>query len=217
MGAWAAADEAPASPPAPRGRRRFPIDAPGWFLSSPVVASFNALLLATAPRIPRTRLVGPDRHFHPLDAIEEWNRMYGRRGFIQHQCVLPEEERPGATRRFLEALVRIGGTSFLSVLKDFGDEGEGTLSFPRRGITITVDLPMRAETPGIVARLNGHVIEEGGRIYLAKDAFTTAAEFEGMEPRLGRFLDVKRKWDPEWQIESALSRRLFGRRGEMAN
>ena len=125
--------------------------------------------------------------------------------------MLPEDERPGATRRFLETMVRLGGASFLSVLKDFGEEGEGTLSFPRRGITVTVDLPVRAATPGIVARLNEAVMAEGGRIYLAKDAFTTAAEFARMEPRLPGFLAVKRRWDPEWRIESALSRRLFGR------
>ena len=210
-GRWAAPSEAPAGLPSPRGRLRFPFDAPGFFLSRPAVAAFNAALFATAPRAPRRRLVGPDRFFHPLDAVEDWNRMYGRSGFTQHQCVLPEGERPGATRRFLEAMTRLGGASFLSVLKDFGDEGEGILSFPRRGVTVTVDLPVRAATPGIVARLNETVIAEGGRVYLAKDAFTTAAEFARMEPRLPAFLAVKRKWDPDWRLESAQSRRLFGR------
>jgi FAD/FMN-containing dehydrogenase len=210
-GRWAEPHEAPTGSPRPRGRRRFPIDAPSFFLSRPAVAAFNGLLWAGAPAAPRRRLVGSDRFFHPLDAIEDWNRMYGRSGFTQHQCVLPEETRPGATRRFLEALVRLGGASFLSVLKDFGDEGDGLISFPRRGITVTVDLPVRASTAGIVARLNEAVIAEGGRIYLAKDAFTTAADFARMEPRLPAFLAVKRRWDPDWRIESALSRRLFGR------
>jgi FAD/FMN-containing dehydrogenase len=212
-GRWAESDEAPPRVPERRGRRRFPLDAPGFFLSRPAVAAFNAVLFSTAPRAPRRRLVGPDRFFHPLDAIEDWNRMYGRSGFTQHQCVLPEAERPGATRRFLDAMTKLGGTSFLSVLKDFGDEGEGTISFPRRGITVTVDLPVRATTPGVVARLNEIVIAEGGRIYLAKDAFTTADEFARMEPRLPAFFAAKRKWDPEWRLESALSRRLFGRGG----
>lgn len=210
-GRWAEESEAPPQAPSPRPRKRFPIDAPSFFLSRPAVAAFNGSLFAIAPRQPKRRVVGPDRFFHPLDAIEDWNRMYGRRGFTQHQCVLPEDERPGATRRFLETMVRLGGASFLSVLKDFGEEGEGTISFPRRGITVTVDLPVRATTPGIVARLNEAVIAEGGRIYLAKDVFATAAEFARMEPRLPAFLEVKRRWDPEWRIESALSRRLFGR------
>jgi len=210
-GRWAEPGEAPAGAPPARPRRRFPVDAPSIFLSRPAVAAFNSTLYAIAPERARRRVVGPDRFFHPLDAIEDWNRMYGRNGFTQHQCVLPEGERPGATRRFLEAMVRLGGSSFLSVLKDFGDEGEGTISFPRRGITVTVDLPVRAATPGIVARLNEAVLAEGGRIYLAKDAFTTAADFARMEPRLPEFLAVKRRWDPEWRIESALSRRLFGR------
>jgi FAD/FMN-containing dehydrogenase len=210
-GRWAEPGEAPPQTPSPRPRKRFPFDAPSLFLSRPAVAAFNGALFALAPASPRRRVVGPDKFFHPLDAIEDWNRMYGRNGFTQHQCVLPEDERPGATRRFLEAMVRLGGSSFLSVLKDFGAEGEGTLSFPRRGVTVTVDLPVRAGTPGIVARLNEAVLAEGGRIYLAKDAFTSASDFAKMEPRLPAFLEIKRRWDPEWRIESALSRRLFGR------
>lgn len=209
-GRWAEPGEAPLSLPPQRPRRRFPFDAPAFLLSRPAVAAFNALLFALAPASPRRRTVGPDRFFHPLDAIEDWNRMYGRKGFTQHQCVLPEDERPGATRRFLAALSRIGGSSFLSVLKDFGDEGEGMLSFPRRGLTVAVDLPIRASTPDVVARLNEIVIAEGGRIYLAKDAFTTAAEYARMDPRLAAFLAAKRRWDPDWRLESAQSRRLFG-------
>lgn len=209
-GRWAEPGEAPVARPASRRRFRFPIDAPAFFLSSAAVRMFNAALFACAPRRPKRRFVGPAPFFHPLDTIEEWNRMYGRRGFTQHQCVLPEEDRPGATRRFLELLTSLGGASFLSVLKDFGEAGEGVLSFPRRGITVTVDLPMRATTPGVIARLNELVIAEGGRIYLAKDALTTGADFRRMESRLAEFLAVKRKWDPEWRLESALSRRLFG-------
>ncbi|MEZ5313723.1 MAG: hypothetical protein R2862_08770 [Thermoanaerobaculia bacterium] len=197
--------------PAPRRRHRFPFDAPAFFLSRPAVAMFNAALFAISPRRPKRRVVAPETCFHPLDRIEDWNRMYGSRGFTQHQCVLPEEERPGATRRFLEALTRFGGTSFLSVLKDFGEQGEGMISFPRRGITVTVDLPLHPGTADVVTRLNEIVVTEGGRVYLAKDLLTSAADFAQMEPRLAEFLAVRRKWDPDGRIESALSHRLFGK------
>ncbi len=217
-GRWAEANEAPAAPPRERPRRRLPIDLPGWLLATPWVKLFNAVLFGTAPRGPRRALVSPDRFFYPLDTIEDWNRMYGRRGFTQYQCVLPEQERPGATRRFLETLVALGGTSFLSVIKDCGAEGEGLLSFPRPGVSVAIDLPMRERTAAIVARLNARVAEEGGRIYLAKDALTTAADFARLEPRLAAFLAVRERWDPQHALASALSTRLFpaGGRGGAA-
>ena len=144
--------------------------------------------------------------------------MYGRRGFTQYQCVLPEGERPGATRRLLELMTELGGASFLSVLKDMGEEGEGLLSFPRPGVTLAVDLPVRPGIAELVARLNALVIAEGGRIYLAKDAFTTAEDFPRLEPRLPAFLAERARWDPQGRLGSALSDRLFpaGARGLQA-
>lgn len=208
-GRWAEAAEAPPLPPPPRRRRRFPIDLPAWCLSPVAVRVFNALLFGTAPARAKRRLLSPEQFFYPLDAIEDWNRMYGRRGFTQYQCVLPESERPGATRRFLERMIAEGGSSFLSVLKDMGAEGEGMLSFPRPGVTVAVDLPIRRGTAGLVARLNRFVADEGGRIYLAKDALSTAADFSRLEPRLPGFLAERARWDPQGRLGSALSDRLF--------
>lgn len=217
-GRWAEAGEAPLVPPPPRPRRRFPVDLPEWCLSPFVVGLFNAVLFGTAPSHAKRRLLSPEQFFYPLDVIEDWNRMYGRRGFTQYQCVLPEGERPGATRRFLELMIELGGASFLSVLKDMGDEGEGMLSFPRPGVTVAVDLPMRAGTPALVARLNALVAAEGGRIYLAKDALSTASDFARLEPRLPAFLAERARWDPQGRLGSALSDRLFapGARGSAA-
>ena len=208
-GRWAEAGEAPLFPPPQRPRRRFPIDLPDWCLSPFVVRLFNAALFGTAPATPRRRVLSPEQFFYPLDVVEDWNRMYGRRGFTQYQCVLPEGERPGATRRFLELMIELGGASFLSVLKDLGAEGEGMLSFPRPGVTVAVDLPLRPGTAALVARLNRLVAEEGGRIYLAKDALTTAEDFARLEPRLPAFLAERARWDPEGLLGSALSDRLF--------
>ena len=99
----------------------------------------------------------------------------------------------------------------LQTAKDFGAEGCGLLSFPRPGLTLALDFAVDARTPALVAALNRQVREAGGRIYLAKDAFSTAADFAALEgERLARFQNVRRKWDPEGRIRSRLSTRLLG-------
>jgi FAD/FMN-containing dehydrogenase len=210
-GRWAERGEAPRDPPRPPRRLTVPLTLPGWVLSRPLVAAFNALYYRAHPARPRRRLLDPERFFFPLDAVLHWNRIYGRRGFTQYQCVVPEAERPGAARRVLEELTRRGGASFLSVVKDCGAEGEGLLSFPLPGISIAVDLPVRRGTQELVDALNERVLAEGGRIYLTKDAFTRREHFRAMEgERLARFEQARRKWDPEGRLGSALSHRLLG-------
>jgi FAD/FMN-containing dehydrogenase len=140
--------------------------------------------------------------------------MYGRRGLTQHQCVLPNEAGAGAARRFLEVLTARGGASFLCVIKDCGPQGVGMLSFPRPGISIALDIAVRKETPALIDALNECVLKEGGRIYLAKDAFTRAEHFRAMEPRIDEFQRVRRIWDPTGKLRSAQSVRLLGDRVE---
>ncbi|HEX7880139.1 MAG TPA: hypothetical protein VF720_12060, partial [Candidatus Eisenbacteria bacterium] len=105
---------------------------------------------------------------------------------------------------------RLGAASPLCVIKDCGPEGRGTLSFPLEGTSIAVDMPMGPQIQRIVDRLNEFVVAAGGRIYLTKDRFTTAAHFRAMEPRLPAFEALRDKWDPERRLRSAQSRRLFG-------
>jgi decaprenylphospho-beta-D-ribofuranose 2-oxidase len=212
-GRWAEPGEAPERPPSSRRRLSVPFVLPGFVLSRPPVRAFNTLYFHAHPRRMRRRIVHPESFFYPLDAVLHWNRMYGRRGLTQYQCVLPE---PGSTeraRRFLERLTeleKLGGASFLCVVKDCGEEGEGLLSFPRPGVSIALDLPVRETTTELVARLDELVIREGGRIYLAKDAFTTEDHFRAMEPRLPEFERVRAKYDPEGRIRSAQSVRVLG-------
>jgi FAD/FMN-containing dehydrogenase len=136
--------------------------------------------------------------------------MYGPRGFTQYQCVLPDSAGPDAARRFLEVLTKRGGASFLCVIKDCGPESIGLLSFPRPGMSIALDISVRDDTQALVDALNEHVLREGGRIYLAKDAFTRAEHFRAMEPRLEEFQRIRRKWDPELTLRSAQSIRVLG-------
>jgi FAD/FMN-containing dehydrogenase len=156
-----------------------------------------------------TQLLHWESFFYPLDAIGDWNRIYGRRGFTQYQCVLPTSAGHDAARRVLEILTQRGGASFLCVIKDCGAEGRGLLSFPMEGISIALDIPVRDDTQALIDALNEQVIREGGRIYLTKDQFTRREHFQAMEPRLPHFQAVRAKWDPQGRIQSAQSVRLL--------
>ena len=209
-GRWAEPREAPATPPPPIRRFTVPIEFPNWVLNKWSLRAFNAFIYhAHAWNRPRT--THPESFFYPLDKILQWNRIYGRRGFTQYQCVLPDSAGPSAARRFLSVLIGAGGAdSFLCVIKDCSAEGKGMLSFPRPGISIALDLAVHAGTQRIVDQLNEAVIAEGGRIYLAKDSFTRAEHFRTMEPRLEKWRAVRRRWDPELRIRSAQSVRVLG-------
>jgi FAD/FMN-containing dehydrogenase len=207
---WARAEEAPKLPPRARPRPRVPFVLPFSLVTPLSVRAFNSLYYHL-PRRARG-IQHPESFFYPLDVVLDWNRLYGPRGFTQYQCVLPAAKGPQAARRFLELLTRRGGASMLCVIKDCGPEGVGLLSFPKAGISIALDIPITDATQSLVDALNEEVIAEGGRVYLAKDAFTRPEHFRAMEPRLPAFLAVRRKWDPEGRIRSVQSVRLFGDR-----
>jgi len=211
QGRWAEPHEAPDHQPPSRREFRMSIDLPGWALGRFSVKAFDEIFYRSHRLRPRQGIVHPVAFFYPLDACLDWNRIYGRRGFIQYQCVLPVEDDTSVVRRFFETLTRIGGASFLTVIKDCGPEGRGLLSFPRPGVSVALDLPMRGSaTQALVDALNELVIEAGGRIYLAKDALTRPEHFAAMEPRIEAFNAVRRQWDPDASLRSALSVRLLG-------
>ncbi len=209
-GRWADAKDAPATFPAWRGEVALPVDAPSWALNPLTMGAFNFGVYRS--HIPRHKhaIVGPETFYYPLDYVRSWNRAYGLSGFTQYQCVIPDDAGLRAVVRFMELLTASGAASFLCVMKDCGPEGEGLLSFPKAGTSIAVDIPVKADTAAVVARLNKLVIEVGGRIYLTKDSFTTADDFRAMEPRLDAFLEARQTWDPERRFASAQSVRLFG-------
>jgi FAD/FMN-containing dehydrogenase len=183
---------------------------PEWVLGRWSVRAFNALYYRKQLRRLTRGIAHPETFFYPLDAIGHWNRMYGPRGFTQYQCVLPDSAGRQAARRFLELLTRRGGASMLCVIKDCGAEGEGLLSFPKPGISIALDIPVRDETQALVDALNELVIAEGRRIYLAKDAFTRPEHYAAMEPRLPEWRRIRERWDPEGRLRSAQSVRILG-------
>jgi FAD/FMN-containing dehydrogenase len=205
-----AAEAAGRALPRPRARR-VPLDAPDFLLCAPAMRAFNRLYRARHGRGVRRRLASHEGFFYPLDAIRDWNRLYGRRGFLQYQCAIPRAAGAGPVARVLEALAAAGAPSFLSVIKDFGPGFDAYLSFPVEGTTLALDLPYRgAGTEALVHALNALVIEAGGRVYLAKDALTRAGDFARMMPRLPEWRAVRERWDPKRRFRSALSARLFG-------
>jgi FAD/FMN-containing dehydrogenase len=208
-GRWATAQEAPKKPPRPRGKLSLPLMMPSYTVNNFTTKVFNLLYYWVHKRA-KKGIVHPDVFFYPLDAIHHWNRIYGRNGFTQYQCVIPHASGKAATRRFMEVVAREGSASFLCVIKDCGPEGTGMLSFPRPGISIAIDFPVRPGTQKLIDALNEIVLAEGGRIYLAKDAFTRKDHFERMEPRLAEFQGVRKRWDPEGKLGSGLSARLLG-------
>jgi FAD/FMN-containing dehydrogenase len=210
-GRWAHSHEAPNRFPSEPPNLTFPVEAPEWLLNPLSIKAFNFGFYWKHLPKKREGIVNPFAYFWPLDFVKDWNRMYGRRGFTQYQCVLPNEAGPGAARRFLEVLTKRGGASFLCVIKDCGPESPAYLSFPKPGISVALDIAIRNDTQQLVDELNEHVLREGGRIYLAKDTFTRPEHFRAMEEkRLPKFLEVREKWDPQRRFRSAQSVRLFG-------
>lgn len=210
-GRWAEADQAPSKPPTTGIRPTLRFDWPSWVLNRASIRAFNELYYRKQWRRVSRGIVGLEPFYYPLDGIRSWNRMYGRRGFTQYQCVLPRQAGRGSAHRVLEVLTARGGASFLCVIKDFGRESRGVLSFPRPGITLALDIAVRDDTQSLVDALNEQVLHEGGRVYLAKDSFTRREHFQAMEvERLREFNAIRDRWDPNRRFRSALSVRLMG-------
>lgn len=165
---------------------------PPFSLINPVsLRAFNALYYHRQRAARRREAVHYAPYFYPLDGIGQWNRMYGRRGFLQHQCVLPPDQARAGIAALLEEISRSGNGSFLAVLKDFGDRpSAGLLSFARPGTTLALDFPN--DGPGVFAlldRLDRIVDEAGGAVYPAKDARMSGATFKRSFPQWRTFAD----------------------------
>ena len=192
----------------PTRTRRMPFDLPGFALNRWSVRAFNALYFRAGR--PGTALVDLAPFFYPLDAILEWNRMYGRSGLFQYQCVLPLAASRAGMTALLRRIAASGAGSFLSVLKRFGDvagPAPGLLSFPMEGYTLALDFRATAANLALAGELDAIVADHGGRLYLAKDARMAPAMLR-FYPGLERFRAMRAAVDPGGRFASALSRRL---------
>lgn len=171
------------------------------------VKAFNELWFRKAPERRRDALMSIEAFFHPLDMVGDWNRVYGQRGFIQWQYVVPDES-SDFVRRSLERISGAGLPSFLSVLKRMGPANPGHLSFPISGWTLTIDIPVAAGLDELFDDLDREVLDAGGRLYLAKDSRVRPELLGGMYPRLDEWRDVRERVDPHHRFRSDMGRRL---------
>lgn len=169
--------------------------------------AFSEVWFRSAPHSRANELQSIPRFFHPLDAVGNWNRLYGRRGFVQYQFVVPDD-RPDVVVTALRCVARERPADFLNVLKRFGDAGDGMLSFPMRGWTLTMDLPVTDGLGQLIHHLDELVMEAGGRIYLAKDGCSSPQVVSAGYPRLNEWQTVRSRVDPNGIFQSDLSRRL---------
>lgn len=216
FGDHAGRDDLPAKKrSASRALRFNPLDslpAPPWapsgLLNRWTVAAFNEMWYRKAPRHSEGHVVAASSFFHPLDMIDGWNRIYGARGFLQYQFVLPDGEEE-TLRKIIEELVRHRAASFLAVLKRFGPANPAPLSFPRPGWTLALDLPVTfGGLSELLDRMDEQVVNAGGRLYLAKDSRARPDLLEAMYPELPRWREVRDRMDPDHVMRSDLLRRL---------
>jgi decaprenylphospho-beta-D-ribofuranose 2-oxidase len=195
-------------PGAKLGRLGMPFDLPAVTLNRLSVGAFNELYFRLGSvKSGYPFLVPWDPYFFPLDGIGNWNRIYGRRGFVQYQCVVPADRARSVLGEILARVSRHGSASFLAVLKQLG-AGRGTISFPMAGFTLTLDLPVSDRVFSLLDSLDELVVAAGGRLYLAKDARQSAATFAAGYPGLDRFREVRRSVGAAGRISSRLSARL---------
>ena len=188
------------------------IHSPKWFpnglLNNLTVRLFNEMWFQKSPRRSKVAIQTISKFFHPLDGVEGWNRMYGSAGFIQYQFVVPDSA-AHLVPEIIEMFVRAKCPVFLSVLKRFGDQNSGLLSFPLKGWTLAVDVS--ASFYGLselLDEMDSRVVNAGGRIYLSKDSRMNPYYLVSMYPRLNEFLAVKNRIDPGHVFTSNLSLRL---------
>jgi FAD/FMN-containing dehydrogenase len=167
---------------------------------------FNRLYYAVHGDCVKT--VDFDTFFYPLDRIAQWNRIYGRRGFVQYQAWFPKESSQRGLAELLDRIAASQRGSFLAVLKSCGQRDEAVLSYLEPGHTLALDFAYAEGLAELCLDLDQILLRHGGRLYLAKDSMTTAATFQAMYPRLAEFRAIKRAVDPEGRFSSSQARRL---------
>lgn len=175
--------------PAARQRLGMPFTPPFSLVNGLSLRAFNALHYRRAPAVPLRKQQHYGSFFFPLDGVANWNRMYGARGFVQYQCVVPPAQAEAAVAELLDRVAASGQGSFLAVLKQFGRRAaSGLMSFPRAGTTLALDFPFHgASTLALLDALDGVVRAAGGAVYPAKDARMSPEMFQASFPGLEAF------------------------------
>lgn len=185
-----------------------PFHFPSFVLNSYSVKLFNALFYAKNYKKEMDSVVHYDGFFYPLDSILEWNKIYGRKGFVQYQFVLPLEKSKQGLSDILTRISKMGIGSFLAVLKLFGEQ-DNLISFPMRGYTLALDFPILAGLFEFLDELDRIVADHGGRIYLSKDARMKKEIFWSTYPHAKEFQLILQKYDPDNRFNSLMAQRLM--------
>ncbi len=202
----AAEGEAGRLPRRESARFALPVAPPFSLVNNLSLRLFNAFWYARQRERRVSRTTHYSSFFYPLDAIANWNLMYGPRGMLQYQCVLPGTDGRAAMQEMLRTIAASGRGSFLAVLKVFGDVASpGMLSFPREGVTLALDFPNQPDVFRLLDRLDAMTLEVGGAVYPAKDARMSAATFRAGFPQWEAFSEFV---DPAFS--SSFWRRVAG-------
>lgn len=188
-------------------RKNIPFYFPNWFLNKFFVKLFNSVYYLYNKFSKSERLVYYDDYFYPLDNILGWNKIYGRKGFVQYQCVFPLDQSKEGLIELLKEVERSKVSSFLTVLKRFGNQ-ISNFSFPMEGYTIALDFPVNKNTFELLDNLDKITLKHKGRFYLAKDARMTKEVFKRSDTRIKEFIDFRRQNNCKETFMSTQSTRL---------
>ncbi|MFO7817031.1 MAG: FAD-binding protein [Thermodesulfobacteriota bacterium] len=175
----------------PRKNKTVPCNFPGFILNSSSVRTFNALYYAKVRSRISMNFTDVDSFFYPLDAINHWNRIYGRKGFVQYQFILPKAHSYAGLQEILGEIAKSGMGSFLAVLKLYGPSNANPLSFPLEGYSLALDFKIQSGLFTLLDQLDRIVLQYGGRIYLAKDARVSRETFEQGYPQIEHFRQLR--------------------------
>ncbi len=184
-----------------------PFSLPAYLLNSLTVKTFNKFYYWNSKRKDQYQLVDWDRYFYPLDAILGWNKIYGRRGFVQFQCVIPLDKAKDGLSELLQTISVANVGSFLSVLKRFGEQ-ESLFSFPMKGYTLALDFPVNPKTLTLMQQLDLITLKHAGRFYLAKDSRMSRDTFLSSDPRAKTYKSFRVDGGLNYSFSSAQSERL---------
>jgi decaprenylphospho-beta-D-ribofuranose 2-oxidase len=191
---------------------RLKVPAPGWvpngLLNKWSIKAFNEVWYRKAPGARHVSIESIPQFFHPLDGVHQWNRLYGKQGFIQYQFIVPLD-RIDVLRAVIETFSSAGVASFLAVLKRMGAQNLAPMSFPTEGWTLTLDMAAGIQgLPELLAKVDNMVLDAGGRHYLAKDSHVSPTAVRRGYARLDEWMRTRDSMDPNGLWRSDLARRL---------
>ena len=180
---------------------------PNWTLNNWSVKCLNKIYYWR--HLHHSKIVKYQRFFYPFAHMQHWNRLYGARGFLRYQCIIPWENAMTGVQHIFEYCQSKQIPSYWAMLRLCRDnDKQGLLSFTKSGVSLTLDLPYNDELIALLQALNDQLLDWGGRLSLVSDAFMRTTDLEQMYPQLSEFKDIKSHIDPQNVFQSSLSRRL---------